>query len=294
MNQSVNFLGRTLSGPIITAPCPAAWSANDLIELMQSGAGAVTTKSVTKDHRKGNAEPREYYWNESSINAVGLANDGIAAHVEYIKTAVAAVPNVPVIISIAGFGTEEYVDCVVAASQSPEIFAIELNLSCPNTEHNIIADDPKLVGAVLSAVCKHNQKPLGIKVNPTNSQQLADAIVAVADSHGVDFITCTNTVGGAYLAQADGAPVLAANGGFGGLAGASISAISIGTLVRYKSAIERQKSDIEIISVGGVTTGAEAQKRLHLGASVVGIATPIMIHGAVVVGQINAEMNVKG
>ncbi len=279
MTKKYQFLGREFLNPIIIAPCPAVWTANDLIGLAKSsGAAIITTKSVTVNPRKGNAEPREYYWGRNSLNAVGLANDGIDEHLKYVKIAQESVQT-PFILSVAGFSVNEYVVCAQKANQNQDLLAIELNLSCPNTESELFIDNLDAVRAILEQIKKVSKHKVGVKVNPESDLGKIESLLRVFADFGVDYVVCSNTVGGGFMLNDQNQSAIAANGGFGGLGGAQVQAVSLATLKKYQEISQKVGFEGAFVGLGGVWDKPDAEKYQALGASMVGVATRVMIEG---------------
>ena len=67
------------------------------------------------------------------LNAVGLQNVGIEHFLKEKWPALRAL-KVPVIVSVAGFTENEFVDIAKRFAGVP-VAALELNLSCPNVSH---------------------------------------------------------------------------------------------------------------------------------------------------------------
>ena len=54
----------------------------ELEALGRSQAGAIVTKSMTREPRAGNPEPRYFAFSEGSVNSMGLPNLGYRAYAE--------------------------------------------------------------------------------------------------------------------------------------------------------------------------------------------------------------------
>jgi dihydroorotate dehydrogenase (fumarate) len=289
--MTYSFAGFQLTSPIINAPMPKAWYADGMKLIADQPVGAVVTKSVTLHAREGNESPREYYDAARSLNAVGLANDGVLAHLGYVET-LAEYTDKPIIMNVSAFSVAEYAEVFENAMSAPQVDIVEVNLSCPNTEAQVFAENPELIEDVLLALApirEKYKKPMGIKVNPCTNLAKIRQIVEVLVRHNVDFVTATNTLGNCRLLKPDGEPVIKANGGYGGMAGAAILPLALSTVSLYRKAIDELKSDMAIVGVGGVTTGADVQAHLNAGATVVGMASVIMHEGYDALGRVSKE-----
>ncbi len=273
------------STPLINAPCPLAWHPQQLQELADSPLGAIMTKSVTLAPRQGNPTPREYYSEPFTLNAVGLANDGIQAHLDYLAQVQTTKPRW---LSVSGFTVTEYCQLVELATASGVVDAIELNLSCPNTESQLFADSPDAVAAILQQ-CDHTL-PLGLKLPPLQAPPLQAALVQVATAGGASFLTASNTLGHCRFTDPTGQSVLTANGGYGGLSGPALLPASLATVSSLRTLLDAAGSDITLIGVGGVQSAADVHRYLAAGADRVGLASALHVHGLGIIDQIVSQL----
>ena len=293
--MSFSLASVPLTSPLLNTPIPKAWHAEGLIEIGQQPVGIVMSKSVTLNPRAGNIKRPDgstanfhYYSDEMSLNAVGLANDGLEAHIGYIETAAAQIDK-PFMISVSGFSVAEYVAMVERLQTVDAVTFIELNLSCPNTDQRVFCDTPELVEKLLENVKDLRTKKLGVKVSPSADTDHIARLVQIFADHQVDFITCSNTLGNCFLYDQDGNPVLDVNNGFGGMAGRALKPYALATLIRYKNALKKVGANIDLIGSGGVTTGQDVADYLRAGASLVGVASQIMHEGVECLGRIDQE-----
>ena len=265
--KTFSLAGISTISPLLNTPMPLAWQPEDMIKLSQQPLGILCTKSVTVKPRQGNLnsknkpEDREYYTPECSLNAVGLANDGLEKHLEYLKQIKAQV-NQPIIFHVSGFSIDDYHQLCQKADQNSHPTFIELNLSCPNVDQEVFSEHPELIKQILQTVQPViKTKKLGLKVAPSADPHLIDQIVHIAKEYSVDYIVTANTTGQSYIYKPDGSPALDVNGGYGGLAGRAVKSINISTLKHYKQSITNQNAPIDLVGVGGVSNG-QGRRRL--------------------------------
>ncbi len=88
------------------------------------------TKTITPLSREGNAPPRIAETAQGMLNAIGLANPG---RERFLAETLPQLRNlgVPLWISVGGFCAQDYADTCAALE---DVYAIELNLSCPNVD----------------------------------------------------------------------------------------------------------------------------------------------------------------
>lgn len=297
------FLNHELSSPLINVPIPLAWQPENLLKFAETPLGAITSKTVTLEAREGNESPRDHYENKYSINAIGLANDGIDEHLNYIKkvkSSMTSMPSTtdenkkPINFSISEFSVPKFADLFEKVQRSEDVDFIEANLSCPNTDHQMFCEDPKLIDELLSAFDQvlenlKNEgfseiKPYGVKMPPESSTKKIEEAAEIFTKHQVSFLTATNTLGNSLIIDKHGTPAIKANGGFGGLSGAAIKPLSLSTVYRYYKAFQKLGPNklghkIQIIGCGGVDNGKDILDYLRAGADLVGIGTMIMKDG---------------
>ena len=158
--------------------------------LYRSGAGAVVTKSLSKEPWEGYPNPTIFSVNEGGwINAVGLSNPGAPYFAKMIE------PNqeVPIIVSLVGSIPEDF-ETMVKEFSKCNIAAFELNLSCPHVAKVglEVGDDPELVKKIVSTVKCSTNVPVIAKVGLGTTHYL-DTVGTAIDS-GIDAVTAINTV----------------------------------------------------------------------------------------------------
>lgn len=236
------------------------------------GLGAVVAKSITKERRGGNKEPRIIETPSGALNAIGLQNPGLREfiHSELPKLRVL---EVPIIASIAGRTIKEYVECARLVVEQDEIDAVELNVSCPNVDRGGIefGCDPRVLGRLVAAVRKAvGDATLIAKLTP-NVTDIAVPARAAVDS-GVDAISLINTLRGMAIDLTTKQPKLGKR--MGGLSGPAIHPVAVYMVHRCYTAVCR-KNRIPIIGIGGVAGGPDAVEMMLAGASSVGIGTAL-------------------
>jgi|SRR5579859_139900 len=272
---------------LMNASGPNCTTLAQLTALAQSDAGAVVTKSMTREPRAGNAEPRYADLPLGSINSMGLPNLGYLAYCRLL-------PRLrefgkPVVASIAGFSLDDYVTIVRATSEAG-FDLIEVNLSCPN-----IAGEPQVgydfghseeVLAAVRAVCR---RPLGVKLPPYFDPVHHERMAAIVRRSGVDFLTLINSVGNALVIDAESeTPVIHPRVGFGGLGGEYIKPVALANVRAFHTLTG---GAIPIIGVGGAYTGRDVFEFLLAGASAVQLGTAYMQEGTGIFARVAAELD---
>lgn len=273
----------TLKNPFVLASGIWGTSLTLLFKAIQSGAGAVTTKSVTITQRAGHQSPIHFDWGSGLINAVGLPGKGTkqtAAMITHYKEKT----DVPLIASIFGHDVSEIEQaCKEILVGNPDI--IELNMSCPNVAHEYglpFACDHHAAQTIIKAVKHICNKPIFAKLAP-NVPNIANIAQACVDA-GADGITAINTVPGMIIDVHSGQPILTNKSG--GLSGPAIKPIALKAIYDIRKALPT----IPIIGTGGVTTGIDALEMLMAGATVVSIGSAVYYRGTNVFTTLTKEV----
>ena len=232
--------------------------------LYRSGAGAVVTKSLSKEPWEGYPNPTIFSVGDGGwINAVGLSNPGAPNFAKMIESN----KEVPIIISLVGSVPEDF-EFMVKQFENCKVSAYELNLSCPHVAKVglEVGDDPELVKKIVSAVKKTTNTPVIAKVGLGTTHYLDT--VGTAIESGIDAITAINTVRAMAIDVETQRPILSNK--FGGLSGKPIKPIAQRCVFEISS-----KYDIPIIGCGGVSTWEDAVEFFLAGASSVQLGSAI-------------------
>ncbi len=273
---AVRVAGLDFQNPIVLAAGTAAYG-RDLAGVVDLEAlGGLVTKAVSPEPKAGAPSPRVAEFEGGMINAVGLANPGVAAvrreHLPWLAT---AIPGVRKIANIVGFATEEFaevvaeLDAAVAAESPGSLDAYELNVSCPNVKAGGMefGADMSSLAEVVRRARASTRRPLFVKLSPTLPDIARSAAVA-ADAGG-DAITLVNTIPGLVIDIERRRPVLGF--GTGGVSGTSLR--PVGVLATWKV---RRAVTLPILGVGGVSSGEDALQYILAGASLVGVGTAML------------------
>ncbi len=283
MSLKTNLCGMKMENPIILASGILGVTRASLRRAVESGAGAVTMKSVSREPRKGHDPPVVATEGDVMINAVGYPNPGI----DEAKKEFGDLSGVgaPVIASILGKDAGEF--AWMAENFLPGDFAaVELPLSCPHTPgYGMMAGQgtPEATHEITMSVKKKTKLPVIVKLSP--SIQALGEVAKAAEKAGADAINMGNTIGpGMFIEAKARKPVLTF--GFGGLSGPAIKAVALRCVYDVYKAVK-----IPVIGTGGVTTGTDAAEMLMTGASAVGVGTATHYRDVDVFSKIAKELS---
>lgn len=258
--------------PILLAAGTAGYGV-ELEHVMDLDAvGGIVTKAVSLEPRAGAPEPRVSEFDGGMINAVGLANPGLA---EVARTQVPWLAThhtrTRKLFNVVGFTVDEFPRVVSGLEEAAHRFpaavdGFELNVSCPNVKQGgtEFGADPASLRAVVTQSRAQTQRPLFVKLSPTLPDIAAAARVAV--DAGADGITVVNTIPGLVVDVERRRPALGF--GTGGISGRAI--LPVGVLATWKVA---RAVRVPIIGLGGVAEGTDVLQYVMAGASLVGIGT---------------------
>jgi dihydroorotate dehydrogenase (NAD+) catalytic subunit len=262
----VKLFGETLKSPLIMAS--GVFGYGDEYDFIDTSAiGAFSTKGLSINPKEGNATPRIVETTAGIINSVGLQNVGIK---NFIDEKIPKIKNLKMKIIVNFFGNmdEEYIEAVKLLNNVKEIFALEMNISCPNVKKGGLAcgQDPKHVHKLVSEVRVSTKKPLIVKLTP-NVTNIAD-IAKAAEDGGADALSLINTVKAMKIDIKTGRPFLA--NCMGGLSGRAIKPIAVRAVYEAARAVK-----IPIIGMGGVFTAEDVIEFFMAGSSCVQIGSAV-------------------
>jgi len=261
----VEVAGLRLRNPTVLASGVLGVSASLAKRVEEAGAGAFTTKTVTREPRRGYMNPTFVVLEHGYLNAVGLANPGIEHFCQELREMRESL-SIPVILSVGGGSAEELVE-VARRGVECGAQAVELNVSCPHVrgmgvELGHRADE--VAGAV--GEIRRLGVPVLVKLSVHHDYiRLAEACL---DS-GASGFTAINTVRGMAIDIYARKPVL--SNVYGGYSGPAIRPIAVRVVYELYEAFP----GVPIIGVGGVDGWEAALELILAGASAVGVGSAI-------------------
>ncbi len=264
-NLRIELAGISLKNPVMVASGTFGYGEEyaQLVDLNR--LGAIVAKTITLKPRLGNEPPRIVETASGVLNSIGLQNVGIDAFINE-KLPFLKEYDVPLIVSIAGETTDEYVQ-LAKTLQGEKIAGLELNLSCPNIKYKrklMFAQDAQATHQVVSRVRKATSLPLMVKLSP-NVMDIA-SIAKVCEKAGADGVSLINTFTGMAIDVENRKPILRQI--TGGLSGPAIKPIALRMVYEVHKTVK-----IPIIGIGGIMTAGDALEFIIAGAKAVAIGT---------------------
>ncbi len=252
-----------------------------LVEPMHAlGFGHVELGTVTAQPQPGNPKPRSFRIPEydALINRMGFNNDGAEVIANRVRELRASGANLPVIgINVGKTKIVDAKDAVEDYRASTRLVAdvadyLAVNVSSPNTPGLRDLQQVETLKPILQAVQSESQgKPVLVKVAPDLANEDFFAVLELVRELKLTGVILANTT-----IRRDGvgeSPVLTEAGGLSG------PVLAPRAIEMLKLARKQLGKDFVIISVGGITTAAEAAERIKLGADLVQVYTGFIYNG---------------
>ncbi len=281
VDLSVNLNGFKLQNPIMTASGTYGYcdEYDDFIDV--SKLGAIVTKAISIEPKKGNTGERLFETYGGMINRIGLENLGIEEFISK-KLPILKEKNINYVMNLAGSTVEDYIKAAEIA-QNAEIKAIEVNVSCPNVKQGCLefGTNPNSLGNLTSAIRKIYKGFLIIKLTPNVSD--IESLAKSAEDNGADCISAINTLKGLGV-KVEITPDKKIKKTFvqGGLSGRCIKPVALSMVKRIKASVK-----IPIIGIGGIANIDDVLEFLTVGADAIQIGTENFCHPDITIKLIN-------
>lgn len=258
-------------------------NATALAPLSQAGFGFIEVGAATPVAQPGNPKPRLFRLTEdrAAINRFGFNNDGAGAIAARLAARGAGVP-VGINLGANKTSTDRAADFATVMEQMRDhVDFATVNVSSPNTEKlRDLQGKDALAGLLAGVMAVRGTTPVFLKIAPDLTEAEVADVAEVANTAGVAAVIATNTtldrtgLRSAHHAQA------------GGLSGAPLFEKSTRVLAQLSTL-----TDIPLVGVGGVATGAQAYAKIRAGASAVQLYTALVYGGLSLVPQILQDLD---
>jgi len=265
--------------------------------LSSANASLLIGGSFTVSRRTGN--PGEVCWSSAdggvTVNRMGLPNQGITELTERLSRVIPVARQKQRLVGIsvaASCGPE----CDLSLARQYEVLAkaafeagadlVELNLSCPNTESDVIAFNLADIRVILEHLeetldgTKHN---VCMKVSPYSQSRLIRDVAQLANASSViKGVSAINTFPNALYLE-NGSPVITSNDGLAGLSGPCLFPIALGQVAQWRRHLAPEKY---ILGGGGVTTVQNVLDMRKAGADAVFLVSAVLTHKPRIFGEL--------
>lgn len=258
------------------------------------GFDHVEVGTVTALPQPGNPAPRLFRLpdDHALINRMGFNNDGapvIAARLRRVRSGTAPLPIIGVNIGKSRVtpldgAIKDYVTSTRLLAPLADYLVV--NVSSPNTPGLRGLQEDTVLGPLLRAVMDAaGDTPVAVKIAPDLDDASIGGICKLVMELGLAGIVATNTT-----TSREGltmAPAAVAAMGEGGLSGAPLGERSLDVLRLIRQVVPRE---VCVISVGGISTGAEVAQRLAAGATLVQAYTGFVYRGPLFAAHLTREL----
>lgn len=267
---SVSFLGYTMRNPVVPASGTFGfgWEFAGIYDI--NILGSMSLKGTTAEARYGNPLPRIAECTAGLINAIGLQNPGVRAVIDEEIPRLDKVYRGKVIANVGGHSVDEYVSTAAAFDGCDKVFAVELNISCPNVKGGGMAfgTDEKIAKELVYAVKKQLKKPLIVKLSP-NVTSVTDMAKAVCDG-GADAVSLINTLVGMRIDLRTRKPVISVR--TGGFSGPAVFPVALRMVNDVARAV-----DVPVMGIGGVSSARDVIEMMMAGAAAVQVGAANLV-----------------
>ena len=267
---SVSFLGYTMKNPVVPASGTFGfgWEFAGIYDI--NILGSISLKGTTAEARYGNPLPRIAECTAGLINAIGLQNPGVRAVIDEEIPRLDKVYRGKVIANVGGHSVDEYVSTAAAFDACDKVFAVELNISCPNVKGGGMAfgTDEKIAKELVYAVKKQLKKPLIVKLSP-NVTSVTDMAKAVCDG-GADAVSLINTLVGMRIDLRTRKPVISVR--TGGFSGPAVFPVALRMVNDVARAV-----DVPVMGIGGVSSARDVIEMMMAGAAAVQVGAANLV-----------------
>jgi len=252
--------------------------------LEAMGFGFIEFGTVTPKAQDGNDKPRlfRFPYNNSLQNAMGFNNFGLKFAQNNVKELYPF--NIPLGANIGKnkdtSGDEILDDYKVLIEAFKDISDyIVINISSPNTPGLRDLQNETFIKSIFNLGTEITNKPVLLKIAPDMEAKDAIKICSIAIENGAKGIIATNTtIDYALLPNAKD---------FGGVSGEVLKEKSFKL---FEELAKEFYGKTTLISVGGISDGKEAYKRLKSGASLVQAYSALVFKGPILAKSINEEI----
>ena len=265
VNLAVDIQGLRLDNPVLTASGTYGFGLeySQIVEVHK--LGAIVTKGLTLEPRKGNPGKRIFETPAGLLNSIGLENPGVESFIkDYLPQVKDLGPKI--IANISGNTIEDYIELAERLGNQAGIAALEVNISCPNVKAGGMAFgiSPQMAAQVTKAVRKSTTLPVLVKLSP-NVTDITEIALAVEEA-GADGVSLINTLLGMAIDINSQKPVL--GNIVGGFSGPAVKPVALRAVWQVA-----QKVKIPVIGMGGISTWQDAVEFILAGATAIEVGT---------------------
>ena len=252
--------------------------------MMAMGFGYTEIGTMTPKPQPGNPKPRLFRYPEYEAiqNAMGFNNHGSYEVGQNLKKVYPY--TIPIGASIGknkvtpeNEALSDYETLIKNCKDICDYMVV--NISSPNTPNLRDLQNEEFIKSIFSLAKEITNTPILLKIAPDMAHETAITLCQTAINSGADGIIATNTTQDYSL--------LPNPKDFGGLSGRILSDKSYEI---FKAIAKELHGKTTLISVGGISDGADAYRRIKAGASLLQIYSAFIFQGPSMCKNINNEI----
>lgn len=262
LDTQVELFGVTLSNPIIPASGTFGFGYEFSEYYDINCLGSMSLKGTTREARYGNPLPRIAECPAGLINAIGLQNPGVDKVISDEIPKLSKVYSKLVIANVGGHSFQEYIETVEKFNDVEKVFAVELNISCPNVKGGGMAfgTNPDTVESLVKEIKKVSTKPIIVKLSPNVTD--VTILAKAAENGGADGLSLINTLVGMRIDLKTAKPIISVKSG--GYSGPGVFPVAVNMVYKV-----REKTTLPIIGMGGISSANDVIEMMYAGANAV-------------------------
>ncbi|UCC73749.1 MAG: dihydroorotate dehydrogenase [Gemmatimonadota bacterium] len=270
VDLSIQVFGVDFQNPVLLASgtCGYGEEYADIIPVDE--LGGIVTKAVTPEPRAGNPPTRVSETPGGMINAIGLANVGLARfRREKLPWLRDNLSKARVLVNVAGWSVNDFVKVVAGLDDADGFLGYEVNVSCPNVEGGtMFGTDELSLAQLVRALRAITERPLVVKLTPN----VADigVFADICEENGADGLSTINTFPGMVIDIEARRPVI--GNVTGGISGPAIRPMGVFATWKVASRVK-----LPVIGIGGICNARDAMEYMLAGASLVQIGTAMFV-----------------
>lgn len=265
------FFEHEIQSPVIIGSGPLSYSADGMIALHQSGAGAVVTKTINRQAADNPYHHMMMCGTDTLINCEKWSDYSMQQWLD--REIPRAVKAGVVCIASVGHTIEDAKLCVEQL-EAEGCAAIEL-----------VSYDDATVLPMLEYTRKRVKIPVIVKLSPNSKDMLLHA--KRCEEAGASGFTACDSMGPVLKIDIEtGRPVLGGKGGYGWLTGAMIRPFTLQKICEL-----RKITQLPIIGLGGIAKWQDAIEMVMAGADYIGICSAPIIKGVSFIKQLDQQVD---
>lgn len=257
--------GLRLRHPLLVAAGGGGYGSELLESVGELRPGAIVTRSVTREARRGHPPPRMALLPDGLLSSVGTPNPGLEAMLRRQAPRWSGF-DVPIIVSICGEDVDDISALARSLEMHPDAAGVELSLTCPDRSRGGEPIGLDVESSEIATVAARAATELPLIVKLTAAAPDIRAIARAVAAAGADAISATSALPALALDQSADGPALGTT--YGGLSGPAIKPVGLRAVWEIAQVV-----NVPVIGIGGVHVLQDVLDYLAAGASAVGLAT---------------------